>query len=80
MTTPAKPFEEQDILEKLKLRAEIRRNIGRKADGKPDRIADTCDEAYALIVRQRATIVDLEDENRELRLRIFKRDNPPGSR
>ena len=40
-----KPFEEQDIVEKLRNRAEIRRKIGRKADGKPDRIADTCEQA-----------------------------------
>ena len=80
MTTQTKPFEEQDILEKLKLRAEIRRKIGRKADGKPDRIADTCEEAAGTIERLRQMIIDLEDENRELRIRIFKRDNPPGSR
>ena len=61
MTNPATPFEEQDILEKLKLRAEIRRKIGRKADGKEDRIAATCDEAYAEIVKLRARVKELEN-------------------
>ena len=76
MTNLAKPFEEQDIVEKCLIRAEIRRKIGRKADGKPDRIAETCEEAAGTIQRLRQMIVDLEDENRELRLRILKRDNP----
>ena len=54
-----KPFEEQDILEKLANRAEIRRKIGRKADGKEDRIAATCEEAHAEIVRLRDIITKL---------------------
>lgn len=39
-----KPFEEQDITEKLRIRAEIRRKIGR-GSGERDRIADLCEEA-----------------------------------
>ena len=65
-----KPFEEQDILEKLKTRADIRRKIGRTKDGKPDRIADTCDEAAGTIERLRQTIIDLEDESRHQRAKI----------
>lgn len=40
-----KPYNEQTIIEKLRNRATIRRKIGRKADGKPDRIANECEEA-----------------------------------
>lgn len=43
------PFEHQTIVEKLETRAEIRRKIGRTKDGKPDRIADTCEEAARVI-------------------------------
>ena len=45
------PFDQQDIIEKLETRAEIRRKIGRTKDGKPDRIADTCEEAARVIRR-----------------------------
>lgn len=51
-----KPFEEQDIVEKLRTRAEIRRNIpGRRSvqEGAPDRIADLCDEAADEILKLR---------------------------
>lgn len=48
-----KPYEHQDIVEKLRNRAEIRRKIGRKPDGKPDRIADTCEQAANEIERLR---------------------------
>jgi hypothetical protein len=51
-----KPFEEQDIVEKLLIRAAIRRKIGRSKDGKPDRIASTCEEAAAEIIRLREYI------------------------
>jgi len=71
--TPMKPFEEQDVLEKLKNRSDIRRKIGRTSDGKPDRIADTCEAAYAEIVRLREEldtayklIDDLAAENSKL--------------
>jgi hypothetical protein len=56
-----KPFEEQDIVEKLTLRAEIRRKIKRSPDGKPDRIADTCEEAAAEITRLRTKVKALEN-------------------
>lgn len=51
-----KPYEQQDIVEKLRNRAEIRRKIGRKPDGKPDRIADTCEEAANEIEHLRALL------------------------
>jgi hypothetical protein len=50
------PFEEQDIITKLRTRAEIRRKIGRKADGKEDRIALTCEQAADEIERLRAML------------------------
>lgn len=72
MMTPVKPFEEQDIVEKCLIRAEIRRKIGRTKDGKPDRIAETCEEAAAEIIKLRqrideivklhAEIADLKEE------------------
>lgn len=43
--SPMKPFEEQTIVEKLRIRAEIRRKIKRRPDGTADRIADLCEEA-----------------------------------
>ena len=48
---------EQDIVERLRIRAEIRRQIpGRKSvqEGKPDRIADLLEEAALEIDRLRA--------------------------
>lgn len=53
-TLTDKPFEEQDIVDKLLIRAAIRRKIGRKADGKEDRIALTCEEAAKEILELRA--------------------------
>lgn len=44
-----KPFEEQTIVEKLRIRAEIRRKIKRRPDGTADRIADLCEEAASTI-------------------------------
>ena len=55
MTT--KPPEEQDIVEKLRIRAEIRRQIpSRKSvqEGKPDRIADLLEQAANEIERLRS--------------------------
>lgn len=49
------PFEEQDILDKLLYRAEIREKINR-GDDKPDRIAITCREAYEEIKRLRSLL------------------------
>lgn len=54
LTLTDTPFEEQDIVDKLLIRAAIRRKIGRKADGKPDRIAQTCEEAADVIIKLRA--------------------------
>ena len=50
-----KPFEEQDIVEKLLTRAEIRRAILRS---EPDRIADLCEEAAKVIQDLRNQIKD----------------------
>ena len=54
MTTP---YEEQDILEKLMTRAQIRRQIMTRRsvqEGKPDRIAQLCEDAAneILILRE----------------------------
>lgn len=69
-----KPFEEQDILEKLKLRAEIRRKIGRTKDGKEDRIAATCEEAYAEIVSLREQVIRLRAQVDLLRITVRGED------
>jgi hypothetical protein len=60
-----KPFDEQDIVEKCRIRADIRRQIGtRKSvqEGKPDRIADTLAEAADEIERLREVNKKLLDE------------------
>jgi hypothetical protein len=60
-----KPFEEQDITEKLRIRADIRRTAkGRKSveEGKPDRLADLLDEAASKIDALRGEIVRLNEE------------------
>ena len=53
---------EQDIVERLRMRAKIRRSIPRE---EPDRIADICEEAAAEIERLRKILhntgVELED-------------------
>ena len=54
-----KPIEEQTLVEKLRTRASIRRNIkDRKSgqEGKPDRIADLLEEAAEEIERLESTI------------------------
>lgn len=43
------PLSEQDIVEKLLNRAQIRRSIPRAQPGSPDRISDLCEEAAAEI-------------------------------
>ena len=58
-----KPYHEQDILEKLRIRAEIRRQIpGRKSvqEGKSDRLADLLEEAAKEIERLRQEVRRLE--------------------
>lgn len=50
-----KVFEEQDIVEKLLIRANIRRAIQRS---EPDRIADLCEEAAKVIQDLRNQIKD----------------------
>jgi hypothetical protein len=60
-----KPFEEQDITEKLRIRANIRRNAkGRKSveEGKPDRLAVLLDEAADKIDALRGEIDRLNEE------------------
>jgi alanine-alpha-ketoisovalerate/valine-pyruvate aminotransferase len=44
-----KLFEDQTIVEKLRIRAEIRRKIKRRPDGTADRISDLCEEAAIVI-------------------------------
>lgn len=53
-----KPFEEQDITEKLRIRAEIRRKIARRPEGTRDRIADLCEEAADEIDRLRKRLAE----------------------
>lgn len=60
MSNNNKPFEDQDIVEKLMIRAQIRRQIGRTKDGKPDRIASTCEDAAKEILRLRETVDRLQ--------------------
>lgn len=58
-----KPFEEQTIVEKLTIRAQIRRQAkGRKSveEGQPDRLADLLEEAAAEIVRLQSIINEKE--------------------
>lgn len=54
------PFEEQDIVQKLLIRAAIRRKIGRTVDGKEDRIALTCEEAAHEIIFLRLQITNFK--------------------
>ena len=54
-----KPIEEQTLVERLRIRASIRRNnTERKSvqEGKPDRIADLLEEASEEIERLESTI------------------------
>ena len=54
-----KPIEEQTLVERLRIRASIRRNnTERKSvkEGKPDRIADLLEEAAEEIERLESTI------------------------
>ena len=54
-----KPLEEQTLVERLRIRASIRRNnTERKSvqEGKPDRIADLLEEAAEEIERLESTI------------------------
>lgn len=73
MTNLAKPFEEQTITEKLRIRAQIRRQAqGRKSveEGKPDRLSDLLDEAANKIDEQAQYIKALQQDNKELRRQI----------
>lgn len=70
---PTKPFEEQDITEKLLIRAQIRRQAkGRKSveEGKPDRLSDLLEEAAAKIADQAQYIKALQQDNKELRRQL----------
>ena len=54
-----KPIEEQTLVEKLRTRASIRRNIKERKsvqEGKPDRIANLLEEAAEEIERLESTI------------------------
>lgn len=57
---------EQDLVYRLRYRAEIRRQImTRKSvqEGKPDRIADLLEEAADEIVKLKETIAEIKNEN-----------------
>ena len=57
---------EQDLVYRLRYRAEIRRQIPtRKSvqEGKPDRIADLLEEAADEIVKLKETIAEIKNEN-----------------
>ncbi len=54
----------EDIIYRLRKRAEIRRNIPHRKsvqEGKPDRLADLLEEAAATIYDQQCTIGDMDD-------------------
>lgn len=60
---------EQDLVYRLRKRAEIRRQIpGRKSveEGAPDRIADILDEAATEIVALRDKVSELKQENSDM--------------
>lgn len=64
-----KSLEEQTLVERLRLRASIRRNnTERKSvqEGKPDRIADLLEESADEIERLYLVIEDLKDEIYEI--------------
>ena len=68
-----KPIEEQTLVERLRIRASIRRNnTDRKSvkEGKPDRISDLLDEAADEIERLYTVIEDLNDEIYEIYRRM----------
>ena len=75
-----KPFEEQTLVEKLRIRAQIRRQAkGRKSveEGAPDRLSALLEEAATEITQLEARvgryaqmIIDLEDESRRQRVEI----------
>lgn len=52
----------EDIVEKLRIRAKIRRSIPRAKAGEIDRISDLCEEAANEIERLQMLVVDLEDQ------------------
>lgn len=65
MTTSNAPLNEQDIVYRLRKRAEIRRSITtRKSvqEGQPDRIADLLEEAARDIEAMRGRISGLEQQ------------------
>ena len=61
MTNDLKPIEEQTIVEKLRIRAQIRRKVARRPEGQADRIADLCEEAAAEIVRLQNLVNELQE-------------------
>lgn len=72
-TILVKPFDEQTIVEKLRIRAEIRRKaITRTSvrEGKADRLAELLDEAAQKIDDLEQYIKALQQDNKELRRQI----------
>ena len=57
---------EQDLVYRLRYRAEIRRQIPTRRsvqEGKPDRIADLLEEAADEILKLKETIAEIKNEN-----------------
>lgn len=68
-----KPIEQQTLVERLRNRASIRRNIkGRKSvqEGKPDRIADLLEESSYEIEAKDALIIKLMKEIDDLKKQL----------
>lgn len=66
------PLYEQDLVHRLRMRADIRRQIpGRKSvqEGKPDRIAELLEEAASEIVRLRGVVCSFEQVLNEYDIR-----------
>ena len=60
MSSELKPINEQSLVEKLRIRAQIRRKVSRRPEGQADRIADLCEEAAAEIVRLQNLVNELQ--------------------
>lgn len=77
MSNEHKPIEEQTIVEKLRIRAQIRRKIGRRPEGQADRIADLCEEAAAEIERLQNLVNELQKSQPESETTHASKRNKP---
>ena len=69
-----KPLEEQTLVERLRIRASIRRNnTERKSvqEGKPDRIADLLEESAVELEKKDKLISKLERELNDIQKRLL---------